>query len=512
MKKHFLAGGAILLVTVVVLLALTYTSAGKGLGAQLFGIGNIVAKKAPLPPDPARQQGSSPTSPCALLITPLTAPAAQSVPIGTNVFDFAHIKLTAPVGCNATLIHLTTGAMVISPSLIPASLKNIKVYNLATGIQLGSTIATPTIDPSQFNYSYDTISTNLSILGGSSVTLAIKADVIGATANLVQFGFTNVDAVQTGTTTQVGAGNAWWAKDYWGQVMSLGSPQTAVCNNPATYAGQWGAPGSGNGQLRGITGMATDSSGNVYVADWANNRIQKFSSAGTYLTQWSVTQPFGIAIDGFGNVYVGKQQSDSVVKFTSSGTLITSWSIPGVISSSSAQGPWIATDSSGDVYVEDTENNWIYKFTSSGTVITSWGGTGTGNGQFNNPQGIAVGANGNVYISDTDNNRVMEFTSTGAYINQWGTRGSGNGQFNPPTGITADHSGNIYVADLGNYRVQKFTSTGTYITQWASQSAGTGNGQINTPYGITTDLSGNIYVANWGSSYVQKFSPTCIQS
>ena len=36
------------------------------------------------------------------------------------------------------------------------------------------------------------------------------------------------------------------------------------------------------------SGVAVDTSGNVYVADSGNNRIQKFDSNGTYITQWGV--------------------------------------------------------------------------------------------------------------------------------------------------------------------------------------------------------------------------------
>jgi DNA-binding beta-propeller fold protein YncE len=82
---------------------------------------------------------------------------------------------------------------------------------------------------------------------------------------------------------------------------------------------QWGEYGSGNGQFNQINSIAVDSSGNVYVSDLGNHRIQKFTSSGLYLTQWQASG--SIAIDSSGIVYIGELQSDGqyIVKFTSDG-------------------------------------------------------------------------------------------------------------------------------------------------------------------------------------------------
>ena len=80
-----------------------------------------------------------------------------------------------------------------------------------------------------------------------------------------------------------------------------------------TFLLKWGAPlGAGNGELNSPTGVATDGSGNVYVADTGNHRIQKFDANGTFLTAWGsqdsgdgqLQAPIGVAPDGNGNVYV----------------------------------------------------------------------------------------------------------------------------------------------------------------------------------------------------------------
>ena len=86
---------------------------------------------------------------------------------------------------------------------------------------------------------------------------------------------------------------------------------------------KWGSLGSGDGQFSDPTGVAIDGSGNVYVADKGNSRMQKFDSSGTFLTKWGslgsgdgqFSDPSGVAIDGSGNVYVADKGNSRIQKF-----------------------------------------------------------------------------------------------------------------------------------------------------------------------------------------------------
>ena len=90
--------------------------------------------------------------------------------------------------------------------------------------------------------------------------------------------------------------------------------------------------GSGNGQFVGPRGVAFDASGDVYVVDNGNNRVEEFTSSGAYLTQWGTegsgngqfNSPWGIAVGSSGNIYVSDMGNNRIEEFTSSGIYVNS--------------------------------------------------------------------------------------------------------------------------------------------------------------------------------------------
>src|SRR5262249_50050338 len=91
-----------------------------------------------------------------------------------------------------------------------------------------------------------------------------------------------------------------------------------------TFQLKWGTTGSAPGQFNLCYGAAVDAYGDVYIADSANQRIQKFDRFGNFILQWGSSgtgdgqfnYPDFIALDSAGNVYVSDYFNDRVQKFT----------------------------------------------------------------------------------------------------------------------------------------------------------------------------------------------------
>jgi len=292
------------------------------------------------------------------------------------------------------------------------------------------------------------------------------------------------------------------------------SVQIVSAEGGYVYSAKWGSPGSEDGQFYTPSGVAVDSTGNVYVTDEDNNRVQKFTSSGEFITKWGssgsgdgqFSYPQGIAVDGTGDVYVVDAVNKRIQKFTSTGEFITKWGTGGRGDGQFNFPQSVAVDSAGDVYVVDSNTCQVQKFTSTGEFITKWGSEGTENRQFLNPEGVAVDSAGNVYIADSSFlPRIQKFTSTGEFITKWGSEGTEYGRFSYPMGIAVDNTSKVYITDSGNNRIQKFSSTGTFNTKWGI--SGSGDGEFNKPQGIAVDREGNVYVADYSNNRIQKFVP-----
>ena len=271
-----------------------------------------------------------------------------------------------------------------------------------------------------------------------------------------------------------------------------------------------------DGVYLGIAGIAFDRQGNLYLTEFDDDLIYKYTTSGKLLAQWGghgsgpgqLEGPDKLAFDAQGNLYVTEVGSKSaagnsrVQKFSATGVPLAQWGTFGSAPGQFNTPVGIAVDQQGDIYVAEEGGARIQKLSSSGQPLAQWGTRGSGPGQFNVSYDLALDATGNVYVSEpnafsTPNDRIQKFSPSGEPLAQWGGPGAGPGQFNQPTGLTVDRKGNVFVVDSTNGRIQELSSTGQYVAQWEGPLGG-----FSFTSKIALDDHGNMYVSN-GSQVVK---------
>ncbi len=280
--------------------------------------------------------------------------------------------------------------------------------------------------------------------------------------------------------------------------------------------------------------VAVDSSGNVYIADTANQVVRKVTPDGATISTYAgsaasgfsgdngpadkaaLTAPMALALDSSGNLYILTNGDGRIRKVDTKAVITT---VAGAGTAGFADGDaakaqfyfptGLAIDGSGNLFVADALNMRIRKVASgsvstvAGNGILSYSGD---NGpalaaQLNTPLGVAVDASGAVYVADAYNNVVRKVAKNGVISNVAGNGQAGNSdpQLDHPQAVAADPAGNVYIADTQNSRIRKVTAAGT-----GSNLAG--SDQFYTPTGVAADAAGNVYVADLSRNMVRRIS------
>ena len=237
-------------------------------------------------------------------------------------------------------------------------------------------------------------------------------------------------------------------------------------------------------------GIALDANGNLYIADYLDNRVRKVVLATGVITTIAGTGVAGFSGDGSAAISAQINGPGSVV-----------------------------ADTLGNVYFTDVGNAVIRKVGSNGNISTFAGtagaGGGTGDGgpatqaklALHTGSGLAVDAAGNLYIADSLNSVIREVTVSNGNINtiagtigKNGSTGDGGAATSAllfyPFGVAVDSSGNLYIADSFNQEIREVSAlnhTITTIAGTAGSAGSTGDGGpatmalLSWPTGITTD-------------------------
>ena len=280
-----------------------------------------------------------------------------------------------------------------------------------------------------------------------------------------------------------------------------------------TFVNMWGSFGKGNGRFDGQNDV-DPFNGHVYVADYANHRIQVFDTKGNYITKWGtygeengqIHKASALSVVPSGNIYLSDQFNYRIQVFTSNGTFVTAWGTKGEGDGQFLHPHVPGVDSEGNVYVSDRDLANVQKFTGDGKFMMKWSEEGSNDGQLSKPESVIIDSNDNVYVADFGNHRIQKFTKDGKFILKWGSKGIGDGEFNGPAGLSIDRNDNIYVTDRNNNRIQVFTANGTFLTKFGTE--GSGSSQFILPEGVGVDINtGLVYVADTGNYRIQVFRP-----
>ncbi len=309
---------------------------------------------------------------------------------------------------------------------------------------------------------------------------------------------------------------------------------TVAGNGHAGYAGD-GGPAS-EAVLNRPYGLAVDSAGNLYVADFGNGRVRRISPDGAIRTvagggsgrQAGVGEalsarligPRNVAVDGFGNIYIADFLDHRVYRVAPggqivvvAGTGVAGYNGEGNAVSSHLTAPaGIAVDRQGALAIADTGNNRIRRV--FGGAITTLVGGDSDPINLKVPLGLCADAAGNLLIADSQNARLLKRTPDGriALIGPVGGAAPSAATFTAVREVAVDIAGNILIAGgrkvwrwTAGGRLENFAGSGAYAVPIdgvpATQS------HLNGPIGVAFDSLGGLFIADEANQRIRKIAP-----
>ena len=312
-----------------------------------------------------------------------------------------------------------------------------------------------------------------------------------------------------------------WKKD---TVLMMVRKQNGYSSTGVVVAGGNGEGGALN-QLYYPRAMNIDSSGNLFIAEGANNRITKWAPGATAgvivaggngfgCTKDRTNQPHALALDSKGNIYVAVLcTNDKIMKWVpgaDTGTYIISIQ-------SDVQD--MCFDKNDNLYLADRLNHKVIKYAAgsdNGVIVAGGNGQGAALNQLNQPISVFVDDAGNVYVGEFGNRRVTKWVpgANAGVIVAGGNAAPAVDFYFPadvvfsPKDLYVDKSSNVYILDNYAMRIQKWEpgeKAGVTIYATTGFADVDKYSYLNVMTAMTFDKNNNLYISDIYFHQVKKY-------
>ena len=290
------------------------------------------------------------------------------------------------------------------------------------------------------------------------------------------------------------------------QLISEPTHISVSSNNPVL---KFGEEGNGNGTFKHPLNIAIDNNNDcLYVVDYKNSLIQKFSGNGDFLSQFNLNghnkdcTTFDVALDlNNGLIYWADIVLQNDADYTTGNNMLV-FNFDGELQhihnlSEMSTRTSIAINSQDDLVIVDFTKKCLSKVDKVGNHLCHMG-------KFKEPSNITVDDDDSIIVSDFGDDCIYIFNPDTTIRHRFGSSGTGKGQLKKPVGVATDGE-YILVAEGGNNRVQVFTCDGTFVSMIESK-----DDPLVHPHGLAVTNDGHVYVGDRGNHCIKKYRYKCM--